>query len=187
MFRAQTAALFFAPLLCTQALAAPCCKTQATAEELDRAIHGYLDVWNGNFSQVDSVFAPSLTVQADLIPQPGGGTGAIGPLITTSAAFASWVQQARANFDTYTFTLNKYAAGNNNVAGRWTLNAEIGQNFTFLPTNLKRGDPVTYNGTDFLTLDPCTGLVVEVAVAQDLISLIVNLGNVITITPKATN
>lgn len=35
---------------------------------------------------------------------------------------------------------------------------------------LKQGATVTYNGTDFLVLDSCTGQVREAYIAQDLIS-----------------
>lgn len=41
---------------------------------------------------------------------------------------------------------------------------------------LKAGDPVTYNGTDFLILNTETGLIEEVDSAQDLITLFHNLG-----------
>jgi hypothetical protein len=42
---------------------------------------------------------------------------------------------------------------------------------------------VAYNGTEFLTLDPCNGLVTEISSAQDLITLMYNLGNDINLTP----
>ncbi|KAH8896753.1 hypothetical protein GQ53DRAFT_527111 [Thozetella sp. PMI_491] len=168
-------------------MAAPTSKLQLTTEDFDKAIHTYLHIWNGDLTLVDSLFSPNLKLEVDLFPtQTGQGTNDISPLVNTSAAFGGWVQQARSQFETYTFTLNKWAGSGNCVAARWTLHATIGQNFAVLPTNLKAGDPVTYNGTDFLTLDPSTGLVVEVAVAQDLLTFLDNLGNEVTFSPKAT-
>ena len=41
---------------------------------------------------------------------------------------------------------------------------------------LKTGDPITYNGTDSLVLNKCTGLVDEIDSAQDLISFFHALG-----------
>lgn len=48
---------------------------------------------------------------------------------------------------------------------------------------LKQGDKISYNGTEFLTIDACTGLIVEVSSAQDLITFLYNLGNDINLTP----
>jgi hypothetical protein len=41
---------------------------------------------------------------------------------------------------------------------------------------LQPGDPLTYNGTDNLILNPVTGLIDQVDSAQDLITLFHNLG-----------
>jgi hypothetical protein len=46
----------------------------------------------------------------------------------------------------------------------------------FLNSSLKPGDKMTYNGTDNLVLNSCTGLVDQVDSAQDLITLFHNLG-----------
>lgn len=50
---------------------------------------------------------------------------------------------------------------------------------------LKQGDAIGYNGVEFLTIDPCSGLIVEVISAQDLITFMYNLGNDINLTPLA--
>lgn len=41
---------------------------------------------------------------------------------------------------------------------------------------LKPGDPLTYNGTDYLVLNEQTGLIDEAHITQDLITLFHNLG-----------
>jgi hypothetical protein len=41
---------------------------------------------------------------------------------------------------------------------------------------LKQGDYAAWNGTDFLALDKCTGLVKEVDSSEDLINFMYNLG-----------
>jgi hypothetical protein len=41
----------------------------------------------------------------------------------------------------------------------------------------KEGDPVTYDGTDFLQLDECNWLIKQVDMAQDYITLYHNLGD----------
>jgi hypothetical protein len=41
---------------------------------------------------------------------------------------------------------------------------------------LKRGDHVTFNGTDFLVINRCTGLVDEVNIAQDLLTFMRRMG-----------
>lgn len=42
-------------------------------------------------------------------------------------------------------------------------------------STLKQGDTVTYDGTDFLVLNSCTGLIDEVHSAQDLVTFLHNL------------
>ena len=48
--------------------------------------------------------------------------------------------------------------------------------YKFRCRTLKQGAHVTYNGTDFLQLDQCSGLIRQVDMAQDYITLYHNLG-----------
>ncbi len=49
-------------------------------------------------------------------------------------------------------------------------------NLWFVNSTLAPGSTVTYNGTDSLLLDPSTGLVKEVTIAQDLLTLFHGFG-----------
>ncbi|CAH0054158.1 unnamed protein product [Clonostachys solani] len=163
-----------------------CCATKFnTPAHYDKVIHNYLNAWNGDLSLVNSTFAPALSLQGDILPNGAGGYSSVGELVHTASDFEQFIRRARSNFEVYTFTLNKWAGSNHNVVGRWTLNAVIADTFVLFPTTLKPGDKVSYNGTDFLTIDPCTGLITEVAIAQDLFSLAVNLGNDVIIQPRS--
>ncbi|KAK2596248.1 hypothetical protein QQS21_006340 [Conoideocrella luteorostrata] len=168
----------------SEAVASKCCPgVFKTHEHHARILQNYVDIWAGNLSLIDSTLAPALSLQIDRFPTGSHGSVPLAPTINSSAAFSSFVQSTRSNFDKYGFTVQKWAGEDRHISLRWTMEAVLGDKFKAVPTTLKAGDAVTYNGTEFLTLDPCTGLVVEVDSAQDLITFMYNLGNDINLTP----
>ncbi|KKK24330.1 hypothetical protein AOCH_002100, partial [Aspergillus ochraceoroseus] len=138
-------------------------------------LNNYLDIWNGDLSLINSTFSPDLAFHSDRFPS-STGVGSVAIQIPTAQAFRAFVIRSRTGWNQYTFHPYKWAADGLNIAVRWRLEAVMGHNFTLAPTTLKPGDPVTYNGTDFLLLDPCTGLIEEANIAQDLITFFHNLG-----------
>ena len=54
--------------------------------------------------------------------------------------------------------------------------SSISANTCGLCQYFEQGDTVTYDGTDFLVLNSCTGLIDEVHSAQDLVTFFHNLG-----------
>ncbi|CRG91335.1 hypothetical protein PISL3812_08383 [Talaromyces islandicus] len=141
---------------------------------LKQILANYLSIWNGNLSLLDATLSPTISFNADRFPSPKGGSEAFN--ITTREEFRGFVLRSRTGWDKYEFKVYSWTGHENHIAVRWKLDAVIGANFTALPTTLKQGDPVTYNGTDFLILNPHTGLIEELHMAQDLITLFHNLG-----------
>ncbi|KAJ6780102.1 hypothetical protein PWT90_01031 [Aphanocladium album] len=152
-----------------------------------KIMNDYLAIWAGNLSLVNSTFAPHLTLQGDRFPTGAHGSVQLAPLVNSPEAFSGFVRQTRANFGEYGFRVQRWAGDGANVVFRWTLEGKVGKAFKAVPTNLKEGDAISYNGTEFLTLDACTGLIVEVSSAQDLITFMYNLGDDINLTPLSTD
>ncbi|KIN05424.1 hypothetical protein OIDMADRAFT_25981 [Oidiodendron maius Zn] len=137
-------------------------------------VNKYLKLWKGDLSLVDQTFDPEITFNADRFPS-SSGTGSAPLTITTSEEFGAFVNASRQGFEKYGFDAFYWLGEGNRVAIRWHLDSVIG-NYTRFPISLKPGDSLTYNGTDVLTLNPCTGLVNQVDSAQDLLTLFHNLG-----------
>lgn len=175
-------------------------KRAASHEHQQSVISNYLKLWNGDSSVVDSVLSPRLSLHADQFPSPTG-EGSVPIEVDSSEEFLAFVQRSRTGWEKYNFEVYKSAAQGNNIAIRWRLEAVMGANFTLVPryvlkinrvvrviecsegltfyalySPLKPGDPVTYNGTDFLVLNKCTGLVEEIHMAQDIITFFNALG-----------
>lgn len=168
-----------------------------TLEHLEHVKNNYLSIWNGNLSLINSTFAPTISFSADRFPS-SSGSQAID--ISTREAFHAFVTRSRTGWDKYEFEVYAWTGNENHLAVRWVLDGVMGASFNIVPTwvseslnllafsssgkynnnvsnrTLKPGDPVTYNGTDFLILNKETGLIEELHMAQDLITLFHNLG-----------
>ncbi|KAH8703604.1 hypothetical protein BGW36DRAFT_423159 [Talaromyces proteolyticus] len=142
-------------------------------KKLENVLNNYLSIWNGDVSRVNSTFAPVLSFHGDRFPTSNGSRLIE---IGTADEFGAFVKSSRTGWDKYEFKVHAWTGYENQIAVRWKLEAVVGANFTIVPTTLKQGTPVTYNGTDFLILDQCTGLIKEINIAQDLISFFHNLG-----------
>ncbi|KAJ5114164.1 hypothetical protein N7456_002698 [Penicillium angulare] len=160
-------------LLFTEAASATadsCCKSDiVSSAHHERILNNYLAIWNGDLSLVKSVFHPDVVLFSDRFPSStGNGSEITG--VTNRAEFASFVTRSRTGWASYEFTTIRSVSSGYDIAVRWKMDGVLGKNFTLFPTPLKPGSHVTYNGTDFLVLDECTGQVREDYIAQDLIS-----------------
>ncbi|KAJ4249097.1 hypothetical protein NW762_012431 [Fusarium torreyae] len=158
-------------------------KPFTTHEYHKKILNQYVDIWGGNISLVNTTFAPEVTLYIDRFPTGSNGSVEIGPYITNPASFAAFVEKTRSGLRQYDISVKKWVGEGYGIAARWAIEIVLGDDFKNVPTTLKAGEYVTYNGTEYLTLDPCTGLVTEVESAQDLISFLYNLGNDISLSP----
>ncbi|KAM5349255.1 hypothetical protein ACJ41O_005762 [Fusarium nematophilum] len=155
---------------------ANCCFTPSQAHSRQIS-DNYLALGNGDYSLLDATFMPDLEVLSGRFPSPPGyGDGSIQREIHTSKEFLEFIKLSREGWDNYRFEVDRWAANDYEIAIRWRINAVMGANFTTFPTTLKQGDFSTWNGTHFLELDACTGLIKQVDSSEDFITMLYNLG-----------
>ncbi|KAJ5890134.1 hypothetical protein N7504_010944 [Penicillium tannophilum] len=132
-------------------------------------LNQYISVWDGDLSLVKSTFHPDVRLFSDRFPS-STGNGSTLTAVTNRDEFAAFIENARVGWGKYTFDPIRWVSNGHQIAVRWKMEGILGSNFTRFPTPLDAGSSVTYNGTDFLVLDECTGLIREDYIAQDLIS-----------------
>ncbi|KAH7141515.1 hypothetical protein B0J13DRAFT_623876 [Dactylonectria estremocensis] len=140
--------------------------------DFDTLATKYLGIWGGDMSLVESVIHPKITLIADRLPASVGSS-----IISVSnmTEYVAFVGKSRAGWADYSFNIIHSVGKGNQMAIRWKMNGITSANMT-LPTTLETGSAVTYNGTDFIILDDCTGLIKEVHMAQDFITFFHELG-----------
>ncbi|KFY09575.1 hypothetical protein V492_05434 [Pseudogymnoascus sp. VKM F-4246] len=154
------------------ASATPCC-LPLPPDHHKKVIDLYTRTWNGEDALLNKTFAPTAQLYSDRTPAANGSEVHV---IRSSQDILDFMHGAQTGWDKYQFEVAGWAGGDGgNIAVRWKLNGIIGEGFT-IPTPLKQGDHVTYNGTDFLRVDECTGLIKQVDIAQDYVTFFHNLG-----------
>ncbi|KAJ5432825.1 uncharacterized protein N7458_011981 [Penicillium daleae] len=118
---------------------------------------------------MNTTFHPDVVLSSDRFPS-SSGNGSDLTVVTNRSQFSAFVQRSRNGWEKYTFEPIHSLYDVNSIAVRWKMNGVLGANFTLFLTPLKAGSSVTYNGTDLLLLDECTGLIRNDYIAQDLIS-----------------
>ncbi|KAJ5963850.1 uncharacterized protein N7479_003726 [Penicillium vulpinum] len=125
-----------------------------------RAYHdNYITVWGGSLLLIDTSFHPDVVLFVDSFPS-ASGNGSSATNVTNRNEFTAFVERSRT------------VAADHSVAVRWIMHGVLGSNFKLFPTPLEAGTPVTYNGTEFLVQDDCTGHIREAYIAADSISYI---------------
>jgi hypothetical protein len=132
----------------------------------------YLSMWGGEVALADELLSESVHLYVDRHPGPNGTVPVPG---NNREDFKAFLGYSRNGFDKFAFEKVYFAGDQLNVAVRWKMNGILG-NFTNAPTALKPGDDVTFNGTDFLVLNKCSGQVDEVHIAQDLLTFMRRMG-----------
>ncbi|KAL7952227.1 hypothetical protein V8C34DRAFT_324100 [Trichoderma compactum] len=100
-------------------------------------------------------FTPNVDLYQDRLP---GSNGSIELPIGTSSEFINFVKMAHTGWNHYQIVVRHVAFDEYNVVIRWALNATVGpHDKMIIPINKPEGTHVTYNGTDWLYLDDCTG------------------------------
>ncbi|KAJ5927866.1 hypothetical protein N7466_006822 [Penicillium verhagenii] len=147
-----------------------CCRGDVTTSSYhQKMLDQYLSVWDGDLSLVKSTFHPDVKLYSDRFPS-STGNGSTLTEITNREQFAAFVEKSRDGWSKYTFDPIRWVSSGHQIVVRWKMEGVLGSNFTLFPTPLAAGSSVTYNGTDFLVLDECTGLIREDYIAQDLIT-----------------
>ncbi|KAI9152009.1 Transcription elongation factor SPT5 [Paramyrothecium foliicola] len=162
-------------LLAFATQAAPaCCSKEFNIDQAYRKqiADKYLAMWGGEVALAEEILSPEVDLWVDRHPGPNGTLPVPGANRDDFLAFLTW---SRTGWDHFEFEPIHWAGDQQNVAIRWRLNAILGD-FINAPTTLKRGDHVTFNGTDFLVINKCTGLVDEVNIAQDLLTFMRRMG-----------
>ncbi|GJN86138.1 snoaL-like domain-containing protein [Purpureocillium lilacinum] len=140
-------------------------------EELTRIRDNYLALWGGDLSLADKVVAQDVKLNIDRHPSANGSAPVV---VNDIKAFLEFVKFARAGWETFEFKVIHWVAEGHNIAVRWKAEAIMGKDYS-APTTLKPGDPVTWNGTDFLVIND-SNLIKEVNIAQDMMELFHVLG-----------
>ncbi|KAJ6001191.1 hypothetical protein N7481_001600 [Penicillium waksmanii] len=147
-----------------------CCRDDITTKEFhDALLHKYTAMWAGNLSLIDDIFHPNVELHVDRFPSRTG-KGSTATHVTNRTGLKDFITRSRAGWDEYYFQPIRTVAAEHTIAARWIMHGILGADFKTFPTPLKAGDPVTYNGTDFLVQDDCTGHIREVYIASDSIS-----------------
>ncbi|KAM6476642.1 hypothetical protein HDV62DRAFT_402587 [Trichoderma sp. SZMC 28011] len=134
----------------------------------ENATRNYIDTWNGDFSLENITFTPNVNLYQDRLP---GFNGSIELPIGTSGEFIKFMKMAHTGWNHYQFVVHNVAFDKYNVVIRWALNATVGpHDKMIIPINKPEGSHITYNGTDWLYLDDCTGRIKRVDSAQDYIT-----------------
>ncbi|KAJ5369296.1 uncharacterized protein N7496_009056 [Penicillium cataractarum] len=147
-----------------------CCRGYAKdGSHQETILSNYLAIWGGDLSLMDTTFHPDVALSSDRFPS-SSGNGSDLTVVTNRTQFTAFVEKSRNGWESYTFDPIHSLYDDSSIAVRWKMNGVLGANFTLFPTPLKAGSSVTYNGTDLLILDECTGLIIHDYIAQDLIS-----------------
>ncbi|CAI7567245.1 unnamed protein product [Penicillium glandicola] len=147
-----------------------CCGPDITSRAYHaRLLDNYIAVWGGNLSLIDTVFHPDVVLFVDSFPS-ANGNGSTVTHVTNRDEFTAFVERSRTGWKEYYFEPIRTVAADYSIAVRWKMHGILGSNFTLFPTPLKAGASVTYNGTDFLVQDDCTGQIREAYIAADSIS-----------------
>jgi hypothetical protein len=164
----------------------PCKGISPASREI--VVSNWLKLWAGNYDYLNKTVTSDVQLYQDRFPT---GTNSISMPIDNSSALLSFVKESRMTFETYCFVDDFHFGDDNLVALRWTLNAtfagsqkawvkgrpgvEIHEMLNNSRT-LKKGSEVTYNGTDLMVLNRCSGLIQQVLSAQDFITYFHVLG-----------
>ena len=107
--------------------ASSCCGVVPDQEYHKRMIDLYLQAWNGDYSQVNRTFDPSIHIYLDRILT---ANGSISYSVQSREEVPGFMQQARQGWDKYEFEPVRWTDGDGyNVAVRWKLNGVMGANF----------------------------------------------------------
>ncbi|VUC30696.1 unnamed protein product [Clonostachys rosea] len=167
-------------LLAPSALAAPknnanssCCRKDLNSNEYHKELStNYLNMWSGNLTIAETILHPDLTMYADRLPSANGSDLI---RVTTRDEFVAFIGKSRTGWQKYWFDMIHWVGTGDKLAMRWKMNGLVGENMA-IPTTLDPGAYVTYNGTDFVVLDDCTGQIKEINMAQDFIAFFHELG-----------
>ncbi|KHN95438.1 uncharacterized protein MAM_06715 [Metarhizium album ARSEF 1941] len=160
--------LAFLPFFALAAPSQSCSPKKPITRERQKQIKDdYLALWCGDYSRADKVLSPGVTLNIDRHPTADGSAPVV---VNNSSDFMNFLRWSRTGWEKFNFKVVHWAADGHHIAIRWKLEAVMGTDYC-APTSLKPGDVVSYNGTDFLVLNECTGLVDEVNIAQDMMNL----------------
>ncbi|KAJ5118912.1 hypothetical protein N7448_010619 [Penicillium atrosanguineum] len=159
------------------AIAGPsCCRDDiSSAAYHDHILNNYIAIWAGDSSLIGSTFHSDVVLEIDRFPSASGKGSSI-IHVSNRTQMTAFVERSRSGWKEYYFEPISSVAANFSIAVRWRMHGVMGSNFTSFSTPLKAGDHVTYNGTDFLVQDHCTGLIREAYIASDNISFLHAMG-----------
>lgn len=125
--------LLITALLCLggQSAASSCCDEVPSQEYNTKIADLYLQAWNGNYSQLDSTFDPSVHIYLDRVLTGNGSTSVS---VQSREEIQEFMDTARQGWDKYEFEpVWQTDGGGHILAIRWKLNGVMGAHF-HLPT-----------------------------------------------------
>ncbi|KAK5993812.1 hypothetical protein PT974_07249 [Cladobotryum mycophilum] len=151
------------------------CKTGEPDRAYKEAIAvNYINSWNGDFDLGPQVFAPDVHLYQDRYPTKDG---VVEIPVNSQEEFTDFQRRAHDSWNSYMFERVRVSIDGLNVVIRYKQRGIMGPNFSpSILTTLKEGQATTYNGTDWLQLDPCSWLIKQVDSSQDLITYSYILG-----------
>ncbi|KAK5074503.1 hypothetical protein LTR70_008824 [Exophiala xenobiotica] len=149
----------------TQSTSTPCHSQAISPQWHDTIVSNWQSLWAGDLIYLNQTVTPNINLLQDRFPDGNGSE----PLsINNSTALLNFVRNSREGFRKYEFRDLMHFGADNLVAFRWTMEGVYAGG---LPGAMaKNGTVITYNGTDIMTLDRCTGLIAEVQSSQDFIT-----------------
>lgn len=116
-------------LVCLSGLSAAssCCGIAPDQEYHKTMIDLYLQAWNGDYSQVNRTFDPSIHIYLDRILI---ANGSMSYSVQSREEVPGFMQQARQGWDKYSFEPVRWTDGDGyNLAVRWKFNGVMGAHF----------------------------------------------------------
>ncbi|KHN94942.1 uncharacterized protein MAM_07169 [Metarhizium album ARSEF 1941] len=162
--------LWAAAAITSLASASSCseCNFVLNRDSQKRSAKNYIDMWNGDLGLEHETFTPGVVLHQDRLP---GTNGSVDLAVRSSADFVKFMRLARSGWHHYGFVVHATALDLYSIVIRWALNATVGpRDKMLIPVAKPEGTHITYNGTDWLHLDECTGKIKQVDSAQDYIT-----------------
>lgn len=133
--------------------------------------NGWVDIWNGNFTNVDAVVSPGFRVHVALLD------GSPDASIEGPAGLSRWIAQTRVFFPDLTFTTEVGPIiDGDHMAGHWSVTGTYAGGFPGATAPV--GTVVEFHGTDVLRIEG--GQVAEYWLVSDIATLMMQLGVVAT-------
>ncbi|EGP86972.1 uncharacterized protein MYCGRDRAFT_93623 [Zymoseptoria tritici IPO323] len=143
-------------------------------------MENWAKIWKGDTSDalLKATIMPDILIQTDRLPYGPDYTKQKTEMLNVhnEEQLLAFVKESRKGYSSYG-AVNNYAFANSDgtrLVTRWTVNAVIGSDN---PSPIRKaGDRISFDGTDLVAFDPCSGKIQTVQTAQDTLNFAYQLG-----------